>query len=170
MVVLCPKMNFNFKDSKQLTLKQRLQAWEIIKKTAIEYIIVIQNNHMVDIFNPKQVSVYAFYEAWKKRYSNPKVCIFDYEKIFLPSFQGEIISIVHGENYSQNVAAASILSKVTRDKIMELYDLKYPDYHFKTNKGYLTKKHYQSLQTYGVSQIHRQSYQPIKKLLTKNLK
>ena len=68
------------------------------------------------------------------------------------------ISIIHGDALSYNIAAASILAKVSRDRLMVQLDKKYPDYNFKKHKGYGTKEHIEALKKYGKCDIHRESF------------
>jgi ribonuclease HII len=79
-------------------------------------------------------------------------------------FDIKFMPVIKGDNISISIASASIIAKVLRDKLMEQLDSKYPDYGFRTNKGYGTKKHIDSLSINGFSNIHRKSYEPIKSL------
>ena len=73
----------------------------------------------------------------------------------------KVIDIVKGDQKSVSIAAASILAKVTRDRIMYDLDKKYPQYNFKNNKGYPTKQHFEALEKYGITEIHRKNYKPV---------
>ena len=77
----------------------------------------------------------------------------------------EVLDLVKGDSKSASIAAASIIAKVTRDRIMDELDEKYPMYGFKKHKGYVTKLHLEMLEKYGVSEVHRRSFGPVKKFL-----
>jgi len=81
----------------------------------------------------------------------------------------EIRDYIKGDSRSVNIAAASIIAKVTRDTIMEMYDAEYPNYGFKQHKGYPTQKHVEALHQYGITPIHRLSFEPVKSLTQKTL-
>ena len=72
-----------------------------------------------------------------------------------------VIDLIKGDQKSISIAAASILAKVTRDRIMKEYDVLYPEYGFKNNKGYGTKQHMDAIHTYGITPIHRRSFAPV---------
>jgi len=74
--------------------------------------------------------------------------------------------IKKGDQRSQSIAAASILAKVTRDRLMEAFHRQYPQYNFRKNKGYGTREHMKALQTYGACPIHRRTFRGVKELLT----
>ena len=78
-----------------------------------------------------------------------------------------VLSLIKGDSKSASIAAASILAKVTRDRIMEDLDSEYPQYEFKKHKGYVTKKHLELLEKHGVSPVHRKSFSPVKNVLEK---
>ena len=81
-----------------------------------------------------------------------------------------VLSLIKGDSKSGSIAAASILAKVTRDRIMEDLDNEYPQYQFKKHKGYVTKKHLELLEEHGVSPVHRKSFSPVKNVLGKSNK
>ena len=78
-----------------------------------------------------------------------------------------VLSLIKGDSKSASIAAASILAKVTRDRLMEELDKEYPEYEFKKHKGYVTKRHLELLNIHGVSPVHRVSFTPVKKVLNK---
>jgi len=78
------------------------------------------------------------------------------------------ISLVHGDAQSATIAAASIAAKVTRDRLMVMYDEQYPQYGFRKHKGYGTAEHLEALQKYGPCPLHRRSFEPIRSLGTEN--
>ena len=83
----------------------------------------------------------------------------------MPLKQENSLSIIHGDALSLSIAAASVIAKVTRDEIMYELDRKYPEYDFKSHKGYPTKKHLENIKKYGILNNYRFSYKPIKNIL-----
>ena len=150
-------------DSKKLTPKKRDQLFDIIKKDAIAYEIEIISVEDVDKYNVYDASKIAMTRCVEKLKQTDYVltdCMpLD---IDLP-----VLSLIKGDSKSASIAAASILAKVTRDRIMEELDKEYPQYEFKKHKGYVTKRHLELLNEHGVSPVHRKSFAPVKKLLDK---
>jgi ribonuclease HII len=117
----------------------------------------------VDKLNPKQASIYAMQQAVKQLKIKPDILLIDAEKL---NTNIESKSIIKGDQRSLAIAAASILAKVTRDRYMIQIDNKYPQYHFKQNKGYGTIDHLKALRIHGpIKKFHRYSYKPIKAIL-----
>lgn len=156
------------KDSKVLNEKQRLQAYSLIVDKALDYAITIVGLETIEKRNPKVASVIGMETAFKALKVTPDVCLIDFEKPNFYPFNGEIVSLVNGDQKSINIAAASILAKVTRDKIMVQYHQLFPGYGFSAHKGYFTKLHKDNLEKYGPCQIHRKEYNPVKVLLNEN--
>ncbi|MBW3058183.1 ribonuclease HII [Spiroplasma poulsonii] len=165
--VILPKDYFNpaIKDSKKLTVKQRTMLATEIMNVAISYAIETMSVTMVETLNPKQASIVGMQNAIDKLTVKPDLILTDAEKL-APSYHYQ--AIIDGDNLSQSIAAALILAKVTRDNLMLEYDQTYPQYDFKNNKGYGTKKHLSALQKYGITAIHRKSYRPVRDLILKN--
>lgn len=160
------KPNFNhplIKDSKQLSVKQRIAMYEIIIANALAVAVSIKSHEFVNLHNPKQTSILGMIEAFSKLKVMPEVCLVDFERPHFPNFVGKVESIVKGDQKSLNIASASIIAKVVRDKIMVEYDSQYPNYGFKSHKGYYTKSHALALQNYGACDIHRISCAPVKR-------
>jgi ribonuclease HII len=156
------------KDSKKLSIKQRLKAYDLIIKNALDYVIIVKNHEIVDQKNPKQTTIDAFENAFLNLNLNPEICLIDYEKVNFNNHKTKIISFVKGEEKSFNIAAASILAKVTRDQIMDYYHLFWSKYNFSKNKGYLTSEHLKVLNNEEITSIHRKTYKPIKNKIGKN--
>lgn len=147
------------RDSKKLSQKQREELFDVIKNIAIDYEIVFINSNDVDKFNPKQSSIMGMELAIKRLRVKPEHLLIDAEKINSDIPQ---ISIIHGDDKSISIAAASILAKVSRDKYMHDMHNIYPLYNFKNHKGYGTKQHLLALKKYGpIKNFHRFSYKPI---------
>lgn len=151
-------------DSKKLTEAQREKAYEIIVKDALAYSVEIISAKMVDELNPKAASRFGMIESTRKLSIKPDVVLSDFEKL---DFEIPNIPITKGDSLSITIAAASIIAKVTRDRIMNELDKKYPGYDLASNKGYGTAKHRNAINKIGIVDIHRKSYEPIKSLLKK---
>lgn len=149
-------------DSKKLSSKKRLEAYELIKKRAIFYSIVAVSPEKIDQLNIYKATQLAMLKAFKLL--NIKADYYFTDAMPLNEFAYPMLSIIKGDQKSKNIAAASILAKVTRDRVMDSIHTKYPEYGFINHKGYGTKKHLEAIDTYGpLPHIHRFSYRPIKK-------
>lgn len=140
-----------------------------------EYFNFIQDNAVaigIGIVEPKVIDQINIYEATKKAMNHaifaldkqPEVLLIDAMKLETPYI---IESIVKGDAKSISIAAASIIAKVTRDRLMREYANLYPKYKFETNMGYGTKEHLEAIQTIGITPIHRKSFAPIKDYFSK---
>lgn len=142
-------------DSKKLTEKKRNLLFEEIKKVAIDYSIVLVDEKTIDEINILNATKLGMKNALNGLKNKPYCVLVDAVKIDTDIKQENII---HGDALSYNIAAASILAKVTRDKLMEEYAKKYPKYCFEKHKGYGTKLHIEMLKKYGKCDIHRDSF------------
>jgi len=143
-------------DSKKLTDKRRRELFPIIKEQAIAYGIGFASHDEIDQINILQATFLAMERALSQLSVKPEFALIDgnREKDFgLP-----VMTVVKGDSRSANIAAASILAKVTRDDLMDDLAKKYPQYGFEIHKGYGTKAHYEALRTYGASDVHRRSF------------
>ena len=152
--------NEDIYDSKAISEKKREELFEVIKKDALEFHIEIVSEKVIDQKNIYQATKDAMTLIANKL--NAEVVLTD--AMPLERCDKEVIDIIKGDQKSVSIAAASILAKVTRDRIMYELDKKYPEYDFKPNKGYPTKKHLEALEQYGALDIHRRSYGPVYKL------
>ena len=155
--------NEEINDSKKLTEKKRSKLFEIIKRDAVSYSIVVISPQEIDKINIYAESRKGMQEAIKQLNVTPDYILTD----AMPLLEFEDIqkeALIKGDAKSMNIAAASILAKVTRDLIMDELDEKYPQYEFKKHKGYPTKRHLELLDQYGpIKEIYRYSYSPVKK-------
>jgi len=143
-------------DSKKVTEKRRDVLFDEIKQNAIAYVIGIASNTLIDEINILQATYEAMREAINSLEKKPDVLLVD--AVHIPDINIKQVGIVKGDAKSVNIAAASILAKVTRDRIMAEYDKIYPDYGFASNKGYGTATHIAALKEVGPCAIHRKSF------------
>ena len=149
-------------DSKKLSEKKREILFDIIKEKAVAYGIAFADVAEIEELNILGATYLAMCRAVEKLEKSADYVLIDGNR-FPPdlSIQGECV--VKGDSKSMSIAAASILAKVTRDRLMLEYAKKYPCYQFEKHKGYGTKVHVEALKKYGISEIHRPSF--LKKLL-----
>lgn len=161
--VILPKgyMLEGLTDSKKLTEKKREKYYPIIMKDAIAVGISIVDNKKIDEINILEASRYAMNEAIRKLKVEPDYIITD----AMDLYRDNCLPIIKGDAKSITIGAASVIAKVTRDHIMDEYDKIYPEYEFKKHKGYPTKKHIELMNKYGVLDIYRRSYRPVKDAL-----
>lgn len=145
-------------DSKKISEKKRKALFKEIIQDALEYHIEIVSPVIVDEKNIYRATQEAMQQL-VDRFTQKDAVLTD--AMPLPYCEFEVISLVKGDQKSVSIAAASILAKVTRDCIMQAYDLQYPQYGFAKHKGYPTKAHIEALHTYGVLDIYRKSYGPV---------
>ena len=143
-------------DSKKLSEKKRKQLFDVIKKDALYWNVKIVEPGIIDEINILEATSSAMQEL-SGEYKVSKVLT---DAVKIPNQLN--IPIIKGDAKSISIAAASILAKVTRDNIMEELDKKYPEYEFKKHKGYPTKRHIELMNEYGVFDIYRFSYSPVK--------
>ena len=143
-------------DSKKLSEKKRKQLFDVIKKDALYWNVKIVEPRIIDEMNILEATRSAMQEL-SGEYKVSKVLT---DAVKIPNQLN--IPIIKGDAKSISIAAASILAKVTRDNIMEELDKKYPEYEFKKHKGYPTKRHIELMNEYGVFDIYRFSYSPVK--------
>jgi len=146
----------DLKDSKKISEKKRERVYEDICKKALAYSFDIVEPDYIDKNNILNATLLAMRNAIYKLPIRPEYILVDAEEI--PDIDIPQESIIHGDSLSACIAAASIVAKVNRDRIMREYDTFYPDYGFIRNKGYGTKEHIDALKKYGPCPIHRQSF------------
>ena len=153
-------------DSKKLTDKKRRSLYEVIKKDALAYHIEVISIDTIDEINIYQASKLGMKICLEKLKIKPQVALLDAMKLDLDY---PVESIIKGDEKSISIAAASILAKVYRDDLMIEFDKEYPEYQFAKNKGYGTKTHLEALDKYGITPLHRKTYEPIKTMLLPTL-
>lgn len=142
-------------DSKKVSEKNRLILAEKIKEKAIAYKICQIEHNEIDQINILNATKKCMIESINGLSVKPDVVLIDAVKL---DAQVETCSIIKGDLKSYTIGSASILAKVYRDKLMDEYDLIYPGYGFKNNKGYGTKEHINAIKTIGPCKIHRRTF------------
>ncbi|WP_306484087.1 ribonuclease HII [Anaerococcus sp.] len=142
-------------DSKKLTRKKMLSLKEKILADAIDFAYGYANPKLIDELNIKNATHKAMEDALNKLKIRPEIVLIDAERINTDIPQ---MNIVKGDLNEYSISCASILAKVRRDDIMINFSKIYPGYSFETNMGYGTKKHYEGLEKFGETPIHRQTF------------
>ena len=154
-------------DSKKIPKKKHEEIFQAVKDNALAIGIGIMDNQVIDQVNIYEATKLAMKEAISQLDPQPEHLLIDAMKLDLPISQ---ISIIKGDANSLSIAAASIITKVTRDKIMANYDQEFLGYDFSQNSGYGTAKHLEGIEKYGVTPIHRTSFEPIKTIISETSK
>ncbi|MDD7158078.1 MAG: ribonuclease HII [Firmicutes bacterium] len=142
-------------DSKKVSEKKREELFEAIKNKAIAYSVSIVSPEEIDRINILNATKKGMAECVENIAVKPELVLIDAVKLDIPILTK---SIIKGDATSYCIAAASILAKVTRDRIMRKYDKMYPEYGFAKNKGYGTKQHIEAIKKYGLCEIHRRTF------------
>lgn len=151
-------------DSKKLSEKKREKLFDIIIEKAKAYCIATASVNEIEEINILNAAMLAMKRAIDGLEIKPQLALIDGNKSpDIDDIQTE--TVVKGDAKSQSIAAASILAKVARDRYMKELDKEYPQYQFSRHKGYGTKLHYEMIEKYGISPIHRPSF--LKKVLNK---
>jgi len=143
-------------DSKKLSEKKREELYDVIMKEAIAVGIGMRDAARIDEINILQATYEAMRDAIGNLAVQPDVLLND--AVTIPGVDIKQVPIIKGDAKSVSIAAASIVAKVTRDRMMVEYDKEYPGYDLASNKGYGTQKHIEALQTQGPTPIHRRSF------------
>ena len=143
-------------DSKQLTEKKREELYEEITAKAISYGIGISSPQRIDEINIQQANFEAMRESIANLSVIPDILLND--AVTIPEVRIPQVPIIKGDTKSISIAAASIVAKVFRDRLMAEYDKQYPGYSFASNKGYGSEEHIQALKKLGPTPIHRKSF------------
>ncbi len=144
-------------DSKKLTEKKREGLYDIIKETAVAYSVAYGTLEEIETVNILEATYLAMNRAIEGLSVKPDFALIDGNRV-PRGIKIPCETIVKGDSKSMSVAAASVLAKVTRDRLMLEYDKKYPEYNFKKHKGYGTKEHTELIKQYGPCEIHRLSF------------
>lgn len=144
-------------DSKKLSEKKREALYDTIIKNAVSYCVAFGDLEEIERYNILQATFLAMNRAVSGLKIKPDFALVDGNMV-PRGITVPCEAVVGGDGKSMSVAAASILAKVTRDRLMLEYDGKFPDYNFKKHKGYATKEHIERIKTYGPCEIHRLSF------------
>ncbi|MEC3886101.1 ribonuclease HII [Halobacillus sp. HZG1] len=149
-------------DSKKLSLKNREAYFERIKADA-DWGVGIVTNEEIDQINIYQASKLAMKRAVEDLSGHPEHLLID--AMELDAISSPQTKLIKGDERSVSIAAASVIAKVTRDRMMAEIDERYPMYEFRNNQGYGTKPHVEALKSHGPSPVHRKTFAPVKDLL-----
>ena len=156
--IYLPKLN----DSKKLSAKVRDELYDEIQEKAIAIGTALIDAQTIDRINIYQATINGMYESIFQLQPAPQEVLID--AVHLENLPMPSESIIKGDAKSASIAAASIIAKVTRDRLMDEYDKKWPQYGFAQHKGYGTAQHIAALKEYGPCPIHRLSFEPVKSL------
>jgi len=156
-VILPPGyLNSEIKDSKKLSAGKREELYEIINKEAVAIGMMVVDADVIDRVNILQATLQAMRDAVLELHASPDFLLIDgNQRIPILTPQKPIVK---GDSLSISIAAASIIAKVSRDRIMEMYHRQFPQYNFQQNKGYGTKEHLDAIKKFGICKIHRKSF------------
>ncbi len=174
VVAACVVFDKNYKndminDSKKLSEKKREELYDIIMKDAISVGIAQVSAKEIDEINIYEASRNAMIEAYKKANQKVKIDYLLTDAMPIDTLDIPVLKIIKGDAKSISIAAASIIAKVTRDRILIDLDKKYPEYGFKSHKGYPTKKHIEAINKYGIFDGYRLTYKPVKDLIDRGI-
>lgn len=151
-------------DSKKLTPKKRVSFFDFLtSQSSIQYGVGVISHEVIDQVNILEATKLAMLQAIDRLPSVPDYLLIDAVELKKQSIPYQ--SIIKGDCLSQSIAAASVIAKETRDRMMVEYDRRWPQYGFSKHKGYGTKVHREAIQTNGPCPIHRRSFEPIKSLV-----
>ena len=157
VVLPCGYENSEIYDSKSLSEKKRNELYDVILRNALWYEIIEVSEEEIDRHNILEADRLAMKKIAMD--SPADIILTDAMKL---GIEKTTVDLIKGDQKSVSIAAASILAKVTRDRIMERYDEIYPQYGFARNKGYPTKAHMEAIEKYGIVKIHRRSFGPVR--------
>lgn len=157
--LIIPHLN----DSKKVAPAMREKLYDVIMEKAVAVKQIFVDEQTIDRINILQATMNGMYEAIFALNPQPQKVLLD--AVQLSELPMPSLSLIKGDAKSASIAAASIIAKVSRDRLMDEYDEKYPEYGFKAHKGYGTAEHVAAIKKYGPCPIHRQSFEPIKSML-----
>lgn len=162
--VILPKDVFisGLNDSKQLSAAKRDMLYNEVMAKAIDIEVNIVSVSNIDELNIYSATQQGMAQVLENLHCRPQAALIDAMPVKVPGMKIE--SVVHGDALSASIAAASIIAKVTRDRIMERLDLVYPAYGFAHNKGYGSGAHMQAVREQGATRWHRRSFEPVKSM------
>lgn len=164
--VILPEMCYirGLNDSKKLQAAEREYVYEEIDRQAVDWTVAVVPAHRIDEINIYHASLEAMSSAVKQLRPSPSVLLND--AFLLPDIEIVQEKIIRGDGQSVSIAAASIMAKVTRDRLMVELDAEYPEYGFAQHKGYATAEHLDALKRHGLTPEHRRSFAPVKDVMS----
>jgi ribonuclease HII len=170
VVTACVVLPKNYKlegltDSKKLTPKKRDKFYDIIMHDAISVSIGMKDAKIIDEVNIYEATKLAMMDAINGLNKKPEHVLIDAMPLDISIAH---TSIIKGDAKSLSIAAASVIAKVTRDRMMDELGIKYPMYNYKKNKGYPTKEHIEAINKYGIIEGYRKTFGPVRDYLEKN--
>ncbi len=147
------------RDSKLLTPLQRETLFDQITQKALSVGVGIVDNDLIDQINILQATLLAMRKSVEQLQVKPDYLLID--ALTLPGFNIGQKGIIHGDNLSVSIAAASVIAKVTRDRLMCQYHEAFPEYHFHTHKGYGTLAHLDKIRQFGPCRLHRKTFRGV---------
>ena len=165
--VILPKNLYlkKLNDSKKISAHIREVLYEQIISEAVSYSVIEVSAEEIDELNIYQATLRGMERAINSLERPAEFVLTDAMKLNLENSQ----SIIHGDALSASIAAASIIAKVTRDRLTDEWHKKYPEYGFDHNRGYGTKEHIAAIKKFGFCPLHRKSFNPVKSMLGGNL-
>ncbi len=164
-VIMDPKVRIKgLNDSKKLSESKREKFYEMIINSAIDWKIEIVSPEIIDEINILQATLLSMEKAVLNLKFKPDICLIDGNKI-PKNIKHFSEAIIKGDGKFASIAAASILAKVTRDRIMIDIHREHPEYNFLHNKGYPTKEHLSAINKFGILPCHRKSYRPVREYI-----
>jgi ribonuclease HII len=166
-VILSPDDPYygQYRDSKKVSEKKRIKLYHHIKQYAVSYAVAQASLREIEELNILHATMQAMRKAVLALDIKPSSIEVDGNRI-PENMPAPTTAIIGGDDSVQHIAAASIMAKVVRDRLMRAYGYQYPQYQFAKHKGYGTKAHMDALKQYGICPIHRKSFAPIAKLLS----
>ncbi|MBR5913381.1 MAG: ribonuclease HII [Selenomonadaceae bacterium] len=150
-------------DSKKISAKVREKLFDEIKNSAIAYSCVEVSIEEIDTLNVYQATLQGMIRAVENLPIKPDLVLTDAMKVDFGDIDNQ--AIIHGDRLSASIAAASIIAKVTRDRLADEWSKIYPQYGFDKNRGYGTKLHLDAIKNFGETEIHRRTFNPVKSML-----
>lgn len=145
-------------DSKMLSAERRKDLYEKITSEAMAFAVGVVDSRTIDELNIYQASILAMDMAVSKLKMEPGLILVDGNFYERSRRSLACVDVVNGDKHSFSIAAASIIAKVTRDRLMSIYEMEFPNFTFSRHKGYATKNHIEEIDLYGYTPIHRRSF------------
>lgn len=155
-------------DSKKLSPRKRDELFEMIIHSGAACAIGVMDHETIDRHNILKASLMAMRRAILSLAEAPEIVLIDGNQA-VPNLNCPQITVVGGDASCASISAASIIAKVTRDRIMDKYQEIYPQYSFSIHRGYPTARHLEELKSFGPTEIHRKTFRPVEALLEKTL-